>query len=442
MMKMLRFLLSSRLLVNILMILLLSFSIYAVARNDLVPGSVGSDILIIIHIVLFIIFISEIIRNIHQVKSSLTGTPKEDHYNDLPIPILRMTEAGGIIFANDAFRSLMSIEPMTKITSLTLADFLISQIETEYLFEKIRTEKIVKNMEIHFRTMSYKPFEALVTGYLIEDVVGNPLMELSLNDMTSIKLLEKERKKMEQLEYRNKYMDSIYILATGIAHDINNILAGINGHAQVIEYRLRDDEVLMRSVNRISDSVRRADDVIQKLMTSIGAYEFRPRLCSIGSFINKAVKELKSVPSDHNYRLITLDEKLKCEIDYELLKEALSEILKNAEAAAGDGGEIIVTTSLEKPEHIVSSFLEEPEYKCVCISVMDKGSGMTAETLEKVFEPFYTTQDYGTGAGLGMTKVYAIVQKHCGAIGIISREGKGTTVSIYLPVGEAKEELR
>ncbi|MBI9109403.1 MAG: PAS domain-containing protein [Spirochaetales bacterium] len=362
-------------------------------------------------------------------ESSIAG---KHFFKDLPIPIYRSTFYGELLSANDEFLSLMEIPDDQNLENIDFNQFFEESIEREYLYEMIRKDAIVKSMEIHFKRLNGKSFPALVTAYsVIEN--GNMIIESSLIDITAIRMLEKEKRRMDSLEYRNKYMNSINELAAGIAHDINNILAGIQGHAQVIQYKLEKDNPLLNSVGRILSAVNRADHILQGLMSSIGAYDFNPVLQNLDSFLEGVLKKNEdSLNIKGLYRIIRMDNSVGVEFDSVLMEEVIIELVKNAAAAVRGEQEIIITTALEKPHDIISSFLVDAEQKCVSFSIIDKGLGMSPDTLEKVFIPYFTTKEFGTGAGLGLTKVYGIIQKHNGAIGIVNEPGRGMTVSVYL----------
>jgi len=365
-----------------------------------------------------------------------TNTINKNHFEDLPIPMYRSTFSGEFISANEAFLNLMEIPDNYPLSEIDSNLFFLESVEREYFYEMMKKEEIVKGIELHFKRFDDSSFAALVTAYPVYGKDGVISMESSLIDISALRMLEKEKRKMESLEYRNKYMDSINELAAGIAHDINNILAGIQGHAEVLEYRLNDEDPLNKSVERITSAVKRADYILQGLMSSLGAYEYNPELLNFDNFFEETLAEKEeSLQIKDRYRIIKMGSSIKVGFDPLLMKDVLIEIVNNAVNAvnaAENEQDILILTSVEKPHDLVLNFLKNPEEKCACVSIIDKGTGMIQETLDKIFEPYFTTQDFGTGAGLGMTKVYWIMQKHDGAIGILNEPGKGTAVSVYL----------
>ena len=364
-------------------------------------------------------------------------------FEDLPIPMMRINFNGNVIALNESFRKLMETNSDDLETLTDSAVFFANSVEREYLFEMVRKEETVKNMELHFKTPGGSSIDALVTAYSMTDSSGLRFMEASLIDITMLKKLEEDRKKLENLKYKNKYMDSINKLAAGIAHDINNILAGIQGHAQVLQYKLEEDEKLTKSVQRIISAVSRADTILQGLLSSIGAYDYQPVILELGSFIRSSLQDIEKTADIRDlYRIINMDSMIRLNADPLLLRDALLEIVKNARNATGGKEEILITSSIEKPHHVITSFLADNNEKCACLSVIDRGPGMSPETIEKIFEPYFTTMDFGSGAGLGMTRVYGIISRHEGAIGIMNEPGKGTTVSLFFKLSENRAEVK
>jgi len=249
---------------------------------------------------------------------------------------------------------------------------------------------------------------------------------LVFRDITEKRKMEEELQKIEKLE-------SLGILAGGIAHDFNNLLMGILGNISLAKMQAESDERLLERLTEAENACMRARDLTQQLLTfSKGGTPIRQPTSIEGLLKDSAsfalrgsnVKCLFSIP----------DDLWQVDIDEGQINQVIQNIIINAQQAMPEGGIIDLRAEnwiLEK-----TSTLPLKEGKYVKISIEDHGVGIPKEHLSRIFDPFFSTKQ--KGSGLGLTISYSIIKNHDGYIGVESKLGEGTRFDIYLPALERK----
>jgi len=244
-----------------------------------------------------------------------------------------------------------------------------------------------------------------------------------------------ERKLRDQIMHSQK-MESIGVLAGGIAHKFNNALTSITGSVGLIEAGFPEDPSLRKNIDRIVNSV----DQMVNLNRQLLAYARRGHLRPARIQLNPVVKEtLQLLRHQHitSYDIQTdLEEDLPdIFVDATQMQIIITAIFKNAVEAIQEKGSITIKTFQKSVDGQTAGKhpgMAPGDY--VCFHMRDTGAGMDAESLNRIFEPFYTTRFQGRG--LGMAAVYGIVKDHNGWIGVDSEPGKGTEVTGYFPTLE------
>ncbi len=264
-----------------------------------------------------------------------------------------------------------------------------------------------------------------------------PLLDARGSVMAGMGVVEDitERKHLEEELLKSRKLESVGLLAGGIAHDFNNILTAILGNISLAKSHLDPGDTLFRRLENAEKASIRAKDLTQQLLTfSKGGAPIKK-----SASIAELLKETASFAlrgSNVRCRLI-LDENLWwTEMDEGQISQVLQNLIINADQAMPDGGEIHL-----KAENIVISSrspLPLKEGKYVKVSVIDHGIGIPKEYLPKIFDPYFSTKQKGSGLGLATT--YSIIKKHDGHITVKSRLGKGTTFTFYLPAIEQSEK--
>ena len=243
-------------------------------------------------------------------------------------------------------------------------------------------------------------------------------------------------------------MDAIGNLAGGIAHNFNNLLMGIQGNVSIL---IQDKKVgdpgydELAGIERCIDSGAR---LTRQLLSFAKGGSYSLDLVDVNDIVEKSSSMFAKTRKEIQVEKHLEEELATAEADAAQIELALMDLYVNAWHAMSNGGTLTVSTanvtldeSLVKPNNLTpGSYLK--------IDVTDTGAGMDEKTVERIFEPFYTTRPMGQGTGLGLASVFGIIKKHQGLITVDSQVGSGTTFSIYLPAArilqkpKARDQLR
>lgn len=253
---------------------------------------------------------------------------------------------------------------------------------------------------------------------------------ISLKDISGLKPLQEERLRGERLAF-------IGALAAGVAHEVRNPLGGIKGAIQLLSRRLAGNEEMLEYTKVATDEVERIDRVLDELLhfTKPRVYRFKP--LNIHMILDRMIKLLSIMAEGRGIVFVkSYDPSIPYINGYEDgLSQVFLNIIKNAiEAIEGEGRIDIVTKVI--PDFSLRG--EKGIKKMVCIEVSDTGKGIDEDELSIITTPFYTTKEKGTGLGLSLS--LKIIDEHNGHMKIESERGKGTRVSVLLPLTIERRE--
>lgn len=240
-------------------------------------------------------------------------------------------------------------------------------------------------------------------------------------------------KKMRNQIMQAQKMESIGTLAGGIAHKFNNALMLITGSADLIAYGFSPDHPVHKHINRMLYSVTQMVDLNNLLLAYARKGQIRPKKTQLNPLIQETMMLLNQSDIQCSIQTDLAENLPDVFADTTQMQMILTAIVKNAMEATQENGTITIRTypvTIDSETAVMDSAIMAGEY--IRLEVEDTGSGMTAEILEHIFDPFYTT--HFQGRGLSMAAVYGIVKDHKGWIHVTSQPGKGTIVAIYLPV--------
>ncbi|MFW5688105.1 MAG: two-component system sensor histidine kinase NtrB [Spirochaetota bacterium] len=241
-----------------------------------------------------------------------------------------------------------------------------------------------------------------------------------------------EKRGREARLRRAESLASLTTLAAGVAHEIKNPLGSIGIHMQLIQKALNavQDEragTIQEYVDVVNEEVERLNRIVvdflfavRPMNTTLEDAHLNPILRELFDFVRYELDEA-GVRLEEEYA----DDLPTLRLDEKYIKQALLNIVKNAISAMPEGGAMRVTTRKQGDE--------------VLLRISDTGVGMSDEVLHKIFEPYFTTKDFGSG--IGLTLVYKIVKEHMGDISVVSQEGKGSSFTILFPVPQREKHL-
>ncbi len=287
----------------------------------------------------------------------------------------------------------------------------------------ITTEANRLSVEVKYSSKEGKDIPVLLSSSAILEGNGN------INSIVCIAHDLTERKKMENDLLRVQKLESLGILAGGIAHDFNNILTAILGNTSIAKILLNPDDNVFEILTKVEKASLRARDLTQQLLT----------FSKGGAPVNKTISLLNILEEASGFAL--RGSNVKCEFNFPTdlwnvdadegqISQVINNIVINALHAMPTGGKIKITAS-----NIASIKDKVPitpqQEKYIQVSIEDNGCGICREDLSKIFDPYFTTKE--KGSGLGLASSYSIIKNHNGNITVHSTVNKGTIFDIYLP---------
>ena len=237
------------------------------------------------------------------------------------------------------------------------------------------------------------------------------------------------RKQIEDELIRVHKFESLGVLAGGLAHDFNNLLTVISGNLNLGLMNLDKDNTAAHRFRESEKAARRAADLTRQLITFSKAGVPVKKKCMIGSIIRDTAALALSGTST-NFDLSVADNLPEINADAGQISQVIHNLVINADHAMAGGGTVNMRCELVPVAANTGLPLRSGDY--IKISVSDRGVGIPQEHIQKIFDPYFSTKQKGSGLGLAMS--YSIISKHDGHISVESEVGKGTTFNIYLPV--------
>ena len=245
---------------------------------------------------------------------------------------------------------------------------------------------------------------------------------LILRDLT-------ERKKIEEEEQKSQKLESIGILAGGIAHDFNNRLSVILGNSQLARMALKNQGDIDKYLNNIEKGAVLATSLTQQLLTfSRGGVPLK-KVHSLKDILKESV-ELSLSGSKSSCTFHFPDNLWAVEVDEGQLIQVINNLIINADQAMADGGKVeVIAENVPKRKKKPHIALKPGHY--VKVTIVDHGIGIPPENMDKIFDPYFTTKQ--KGSGLGLAVAYSIIKKHNGLLTVESKLGHGASFIFYLP---------
>ena len=281
----------------------------------------------------------------------------------------------------------------------------------------------------------------LVTKGVYRDPTGTILGIYGIShDITELKKANESLEQTREALFRAQKMEAVGQLTGGIAHDFNNILAIILGNIELLQIRFRGNEEADELIDTVKRATLHGKDLTGHLLAFSRRRQLNPQPVDVnvlvadivrllGRTLGAAIRIATSTSADTGIALA----------DPAALEAAVLNIALNARDAMPDGGSLTIRTSRVEITATPATEDDLPPGSYAVLALDDTGTGMPPEVAAKVFEPFFTTKG-GRGTGLGLSMVYGFAKQSGGTVTIASQPGKGTTISIFLPLADADVE--
>ncbi len=350
-------------------------------------------------------------------------------FRSSPVPMaIQSSRTDRFLDVNDAFLSVTGFRRLEIISRTPGEAGLFPDPATPLLLRvQLDEERSVRNFECQLRTRAGEARDCIFSAEAIE--LGDETVALmAIQDVSDQRRLEKQLRHSQKLEAVGQF-------AAGVAHDFNNMLTVIQGHASIHLAAENLGKDVTSSLQQVSLAAERAAALTRQLLTFSRKQIVQPRVLEL----NAVVENLHDMLS----RLIGEHIALRCEFadylpaihaDESNMEQIVVNLVVNARDAMPHGGQLVIRTevvTLDKTQ--AARYPHARAGRFVCLSIADTGCGMDADTLGHIFEPFFTTKEVGKGSGLGLATVYGIVAQQDGWIEVRSELGRGTEMRLFLP---------
>ncbi len=281
------------------------------------------------------------------------------------------------------------------------------------------------NTEPMFRENEKEPYSVVIT----------------FRDITENRMTEKELEESTERLRRKEKAEAIGQLAGGVAHDFNNQLAGIMGYADLLKIELEGNDNLVAYTDNIITSARRSADVVKQLLAFARIDRHKSVIIDIHDLLHELFLFI-----EHSFdKKIIIEKKFQATDitvlgDPSLIQNAFMNVALNSRDSMPGGGVLTIRSDniLVKINHIEDYTFPIKTGKYIRITISDTGCGIDDKIIDRIFQPFFSTKEGGTGTGMGLAAVYGIVKSHNGYINVKSVVGKGTDFEFFFPAVEVQ----
>ncbi|HNY27284.1 MAG TPA: PAS domain S-box protein [Candidatus Sumerlaeota bacterium] len=364
----------------------------------------------------------------------------------LPDIVIRFDRQGRHLFISENAAAEFGISAQEHVGK-TFAELGFPESSSRFCEEKIREvfeSGVACEAELQLERSGRKRF---LNWRLVpeRDAQGRICSVLSVSrDVTDLHQGEEERKRLQEQLAQAQKMESVGRLAGGVAHDFNNMLAAILGHAEMALERVAPDHPLSADLRGIQNAAQRSADLTRQLLAFARKQTVMPRVLNLNDTVGGMLKMLgRLIGEDLELTWLPGESLWSVKMDPSQIDQVLANLCVNARDAIGkSGGQITIETgNVVFDETYCACHADIVPGEYVLLAVSDNGCGMDKQTQEHLFEPFFTTKGIGQGTGLGLATVYGVVKQNKGSINVYSEPGEGTTFKLYWPRYVGKAEL-
>lgn len=354
-------------------------------------------------------------------------------FESVPVPLAKFTAKGQLVTANAAARSLLQLADGAGGMFHDLFEGLGRPV-ADWLDDIVQDRSPTRSEVLRARSADGEVFLQVTLRRINEQ--GQRGVLAVLQDATALKTLEAQF-------VQSQKMQAIGQLAGGVAHDFNNLLTAISGHCDLLLLRHNREDFDYADLVQIHQNANRAAALVNQLLAFSRKQTLKPErldladlLSDLAHLLNRLVGEKVQLHLTHAHGLGAI------RADKRQLEQVLMNLVVNARDAMPFGGSIrIASQAVALSAPLVRDNATVPVGDYAVIHVADTGTGIPAELLTKIFEPFYTTKKLGEGTGLGLSTAYGIVKQSGGFIFVDSVLGQGTEFHLYFPLHNGPFEV-
>ncbi|MFH1742303.1 MAG: PAS domain S-box protein [bacterium] len=354
--------------------------------------------------------------------------------------------AGDAIFIHDTEGRILELNQRAseylgysreELLNMKFPDF--SAREQSILYPK-QIEQLREHNSLFFETVHVRKDGTRIPVEInsrILEYEGEPAVLSIARDITERSRAEEEKEELAELLRQAQKMEAIGCLAGGIAHDFNNILQAVLGYTMLAMHKIPSDNDAYGYLEKVEKAGRRAADVVNQILTFSRQTKREQRPIDLQPLLKETLKLLRgSLPTTIEIRRELDPHCGRVMANATQIHQVIMNLCVNAYHAMRERGGVLEVslTEVNVDSELVAKHSELKRGKHVRLRVRDTGCGMDQATLERIFEPYFTTKGTGEGTGLGLATVHGIVKIHGGAIVADSDVGKGTAFDVFFPV--------
>ncbi len=349
-------------------------------------------------------------------------------FEEAPLGISLIDNRGQLTECNEAFSHMLE-RPVHELLTKSLFDFIKpdDQPKLRGVLEKIRTaQKPETPLELGLVT---KNGAVAVTQMFASPFMGESGVMLHFINVT-------ERKNLEAQFAQSQKMQAVGQLAGGIAHDFNNLLTAMIGFCDLLLLRHRAGDSSFADIMQIKQNANRAANLVRQLLAFSRQQTLQPKVLDITEITTDVSHLLRRLLGANIELRISHDRDTGLiKVDQGQMEQVLVNLAVNARDAMPQGGNLVLKTYnlVTKRERTMAGTEKMPPGEWVGLDIVDNGTGIPADVLERIFDPFFSTKPLGQGTGLGLSTVFGIVRQSNGYVSVDTDLGRGTTFSLFFP---------
>ncbi|MGD0038724.1 MAG: ATP-binding protein [Bacteroidota bacterium] len=330
-------------------------------------------------------------------------------------------DSWNVLEANRALLEMLAVKTPEEVRQIFEA---IPTADRNHIVNTLKNQGTIKNLEVTVQRFDKTEACISFSGAIFSD---KGYIEGVLIDVT-------ERKRLEAKQLRAHRIESIGVLASGMAHDLKNLLVPVKMAAELLQRKV-EDKNSQSMLTSIGLSAEHSINLVQQVLAFVRGVEGQHVPLKAADILRSALYAIKeTIPPNIEVESNLPDNPAIVLGDETQLRQVLVNLINNAKDAMPEGGRLTIALACDQVSKAIAEMIPNAiEGSFVVWTISDTGVGIPPEQIEKIFEPFYTTKEIGKGTGLGLSIVAGIVKGHKGFMTVESAVGKGTTFHVYLP---------